>query len=592
MKNHSHLYWKLIFKPNLWAMSLMTGMAFVVAFFGMLTIGLSVPLINMVMGSGQTGPGHLIILTNRLLMYFGFPSDRQYLVLILLILISAVAIVHSIFLFFQQYGTAIFAQDLFAKTKLILLDKILHSRFAYFSNRGRGAILYDINTPAQAVYSIVDLFGRMMVSLLQALVMVGLMIYFSWQATLVIGVLASVWWWKLRGNLGTLSAKLGRKVYDSNMELGKVDVDAIDGIKVVKSHGLESKILETESRLLETQRAPKLWVDLLVRGVVLLNEAVAGLVVIALGVMTLGLHWIPMSFAELVAFMMAIRRVSPSLGTFNSMYLQFSKELKNLEVIEEILEKTPQEISGGESLGPVEKVSLEEVSFYYKEDSPVLKKLSFSMEKGNITAIVGSSGAGKSTLVNLLLGLYEPLSGKITVDGIDLKKMDHASWRKKVGFVSQDIFLFNDTLRNNISLWNKNLGEKEIEEAARLAQLYDFIAELPEGYETKVGDRGLKLSGGQCQRVAIAREILKRPQILIFDEATSALDNLTEKAVYEAISFLSKEAIVVVVAHRLTTIQEADQIVVLEQGKIESLGQHTSLLKEGGLYAQLYQEIS
>jgi len=207
-----------------------------------------------------------------------------------------------------------------------------------------------------------------------------------------------------------------------------------------------------------------------------------------------------------------------------------------------------------------------------------------------VTAIVGSTGSGKSTIANLLIGLYEPQAGSILVNSVDLQALDLHAWRARVGYVSQDIFVFNATIKDNIALWDESLSQDQIEWAARTAQLHEFIASLPEGYETVVGDRGVRLSGGQCQRLAIARAILRRPEVLIFDEATSALDNLTERAVYDAINALHHEAIVIVIAHRLSTVREANQIIVLQGGRVIEVGTHDLLVGRRGVYAKLYEE--
>jgi ABC-type multidrug transport system fused ATPase/permease subunit len=174
------------------------------------------------------------------------------------------------------------------------------------------------------------------------------------------------------------------------------------------------------------------------------------------------------------------------------------------------------------------------------------------------------------------------------VDGRDLAELDLSLWRKKLGYVPQDPFLFNTSIRNNIVLWDENISQQELDRVAELAQLREFIVSIPNGYETMVGDRGLEISGGQAQRIAIARAILRKPEVLVFDEATSALDNLTEKAVYEAIAALRRGAIVIVIAHRLSTIRDADQIVVLEGGNVVELGTHDSLVRDRGSYSRLY----
>jgi ABC-type multidrug transport system fused ATPase/permease subunit len=201
---------------------------------------------------------------------------------------------------------------------------------------------------------------------------------------------------------------------------------------------------------------------------------------------------------------------------------------------------------------------------------------------------VGPTGSGKSTIANLLVRLYTPSSGAVLLNNTDFTKFDLYNWRSKIGYVSQDVYLFNASLRDNITLWHEDISEEDLTEAVRLAQLEEFILSLPDGYATAVGDRGLNLSGGQCQRIALARAILRKPEILILDEATSSLDTLTEQAVYEAIHKLRREAIVVIIAHRLNTIREAGQIVVLDGGRIVEIGNHESLIERNGMYSALY----
>ncbi len=230
-------------------------------------------------------------------------------------------------------------------------------------------------------------------------------------------------------------------------------------------------------------------------------------------------------------------------------------------------------------------IELERVSFRYSStDSYVLKDVSFAIPKGKMTAIVGASGSGKSTLVSLLARLYDPTEGCLAVDGVDLKDYKSSTWRRRVGVVSQDTFLFNDTLRSNIRFGRLDATDEEIEDAARKANAHQFTLDMPDGYETMLGDRGIRLSGGEGQRVAIARAILAEPELLILDEATSALDTEAERLVQEAIDRVTEQRTVVAVAHRLSTIREADNIVVLEKGEVVEQGTHDELIAKRGRY--------
>jgi len=230
----------------------------------------------------------------------------------------------------------------------------------------------------------------------------------------------------------------------------------------------------------------------------------------------------------------------------------------------------------------------EDVRFAYEVERPILKGLSFEVPAGKTVAIVGPSGAGKSTISRLLFRLYDISGGRITIDGQDIRDVTQASLRAAIGMVPQDTVLFNDTIRYNIRYGRWDASDAEVEEAARLAQIDGFIRMSPLGYETQVGERGLKLSGGEKQRVAIARTVLKAPPILVLDEATSALDSHTEHEIQEALDRVSRNRTSLVIAHRLSTIVGADEIIVLDQGRIAERGTHAQLLANGGLYAGMW----
>ena len=234
-------------------------------------------------------------------------------------------------------------------------------------------------------------------------------------------------------------------------------------------------------------------------------------------------------------------------------------------------------------------VTFENVSFSYDGNKKVLSNISFEVNAGEVVALVGPSGAGKSTLMDLLPRFYDPTSGEIKIDEIDLKKIDLGSLRGLMGIVTQETILFNDTVWNNIAYGHEQASEDRVYDAARAANAHDFIMAMPQGYQTIIGDRGVKLSGGEKQRLAIARALFKNPPILIFDEATSSLDSESEALVQEAIDRLMKGRTVFVIAHRLSTIQNVDRIVVLDHGRIAQIGDHKSLMEEGGLYKRLYQ---
>lgn len=234
-------------------------------------------------------------------------------------------------------------------------------------------------------------------------------------------------------------------------------------------------------------------------------------------------------------------------------------------------------------------LQFDEVGFYYEKDRQILKDINFTLESGKSIAIVGPSGAGKSTIINLIPRLFDAKQGKITMDGMDIKKMDLKFLRDQIGIVSQDTYLFNASIKENLLYAKADASDQELIEACKKANIHDFIMSLSKGYDTQVGNRGLKLSGGEKQRLSIARVLLKDPVFLIFDEATSSLDSISERLIQEAIEPLIQEKTSIMIAHRLSTILAADEILVLDQGQIVERGNHHQLVDNDGLYTQLYE---
>ncbi|MCM8899908.1 ABC transporter ATP-binding protein/permease [Caldicoprobacter algeriensis] len=297
-----------------------------------------------------------------------------------------------------------------------------------------------------------------------------------------------------------------------------------------------------------------------------------------------------LALEDLVAFLLYLNTFYQPITSFGMINEGIQHALASAERVFEILNEEPEIKDAPDAIEVNRvkgKIEFRNVSFRYVDDVPVLKNVSFKVNPGEMIALVGPTGVGKTTIANLIPRFYDPDSGQILIDDIDIRKIKLSSLRKQISMVSQDVFLFNGTVKENILYGRPDATDEEVIAAAKAANAHDFIMELPEGYNTRVGERGVKLSGGQKQRISIARALLKDAPILILDEATSSVDTQTEKLIQEALENLMKNRTTIVIAHRLSTIRNADQIIVLKDGEIVEAGRHNELLKKGGLYSQL-----
>ena len=388
-------------------------------------------------------------------------------------------------------------------------------------------------------------------------------------------------------------AGLSSRLAQGQAEVSKQVVEGIQALRVVHTFGRQRPAMEGVRQLQgEVQRLlqKQAWVMHILGPV---NSALT--MVILGGLLGAGALLIngDILLPALGTFVVALNRFSVQLQNLMGTVNELAENSGRIQRLGEILRTTDKQFTrtGGERFGGLTQgIVFDQVTLQYEGVStPTLVEVSLKLPKNSVTALVGESGAGKSSLVDLLIGLYEPTAGAVLVDGLDLRDYSLESWRARLGVVSQDTFVFNHSIFENIRYGRPEATVAEVRQAACLAQADGFIETLPQGYDTVVGERGYRLSGGQRQRLALARAILKQPELLILDEATSALDSQSERLVQQALEQFEDNRTVVVIAHRLSTIVHADQIVVLEQGRVVEQGTHGQLLALNGRYAGAWQ---
>ncbi len=500
-------------------------------------------------------------------------------------------LIQAVFSFFGYYLLEWTGERVVADLRQSLYSHLHRLGLRFFSDQRLGDLTSRLTNDVGSVRAAVT---TALTDLLnQTLMLVGsvaLMVVLNWRLSLLIFVLVPVATLSAR-YFGQKIRKLSRDVQDSLAETAAVAEEVLAAIRLVKAFARGpyevNRYRDVVEDLFETVRhrvlvSTTFWSSM---GVLFLSALVAifwfgGTEVLA-GRLTAG---------ELVAFIFYAFNISRSVGGMSRLYAMFNSAAGASERLFELLDTVPEIEDGPEAveLPPVQgAVRFEHVAFHYEPDNPVLHEIDFAVRPGETIALVGPSGVGKTTLLNLLPRFYEPLAGRILVDGYDLRQVQLRSLRQQIAVVPQETYLFGTSIGENIRYGKLDATDDEIEAAARAANAHDFIAALPEGYEAQVGERGVKLSAGQRQRVTIARAILKDAPILMLDEATSALDSVSEALVQEALEHLMQGRTTFIIAHRFSTVQHADRILVLDEGRIVQTGTHDALFAREGLYREL-----
>jgi subfamily B ATP-binding cassette protein MsbA len=583
-------------RPHKWRMAGAVASSIVAAALDAFAFSLLIPFLNALFGSAQLIPpnkGLITAVQQRTIGYLLDGRSEMGALLVVIAVITATVVVKNVFVWFGgQLGASL--QELVTRDlRDAVYRHLTRLPLGYFTRtKGGQTIARVLSDTEQTKAVITELITRSVQNAAQILTTVVVLTMISWRLTVLSLVIAPL----LTAALQPLLRRLRRghrRLRDDYGEMTSVLHEVIGGIRLVKSFRGEQY---EERRFVGASNRYSSGMTRMSR-IYLLSGPLTEIIGTSIAVLIL---WIgarqvllsrTLTGADLITFMILVMRLLPPLKQLSQTPATAQQSLAAAERLFDVLDRpTEAQLERGRTQVSElrEGIAFDRVSFAY-DGEPVLSDVSFVARKGEVVALVGASGAGKSTLVDLIPRFYEPTSGRILLDGIDTRDLTLASLRSLIGIVSQDTILFNDTVRNNIAYGAAGrYTHDQVEAAARAANAHGFIIELPEGYDTVLGERGTRLSGGQRQRIAIARALLTDPPILILDEATSALDAESERLVQEAIDRLLEGRTVFVIAHRLSTVQHADRILVLERGRIVERGTHQELIQRRGPYHRLH----
>jgi len=566
------------------------GLAFVVGILEMLLIGVFYPLLRDGLGQEPADAGFVIAFIYDLVDVI--PVDDILSAAGILVMGFAFCIFLSR-LAYINLSIRITARVIINNKKRVF-DQYIGSDYQFFMDNRQGDLIYKAAQAPNSITSTISAMSKVIVEVILSASVFLLLVSTSWKGTIVIVISGLAYFLLIRYLSIKVSYVAGRGMRQASQNENVVLNEYITGIKQISVsrafHRWKSKFNEAVTTRWNLWMRQSFWMQMPPR---ILEMAFF----LSVGGMVLGLS-IQYSDEKLQSivpmlgiFVLAVFRLLPKVQVIGTQWMQVTNALPNLEAVSDLLkDKTYNEIINGDKQfeGLESGIEFHNVGFSHKSRESTIREVSLRIDKDKMTALVGPSGSGKSTLVDLLLRLYDVDSGRISIDGYDIREYDISSVLLKAGFVGQETFIYNASVKDNIAFGDE-YDMSEVIEAATLANAHEFIEQLPEGYDTVIGDRGMRLSGGEKQRLAIARAMIRKPQILILDEATSALDTVSERIVQEAIDKVSQDCTALVIAHRLSTIKNVDMIYVLDHGRIVESGRHDELVNKNGKYSELYR---
>ncbi len=500
-------------------------------------------------------------------------------------------LVKALFSFLSQFLGCYFSYKIKRDFHNAIFNRFLNSEYTFFFNHKHGWLIHRTITVPLEASTFFDYIPRIAVNALRILVIIAMLFFISPKVTVFIIVLTAFYYFVTRAIGKKVSYSLGAEKVLELEQQNEIAAEAFTGIKQIK-------VFMSIGAWVERFRASVVrYSRITIKEAVwlLLPPAIIEFLVMSslIALLMVSKYYYANSFISSLPIIAivgyAIQRIIPCFNLLGVQVVSFFGLLPVVEIAYGIMADFPKPHDGMVEIKKFsDKISFKSVSFSYPGRDPLFNDLSFDIKKGTSVAIVGFSGSGKSTIVDLILRLLTASKGSIFIDDIDLNNVRISSWLGKIGLVTQDSFVFHGTIKDNIALGTKDADMEEVISAATEANAHDFISQFPQGYDTVIGDRGIKISGGQRQRIAIARAIFRKPEILILDEATNSLDNISEIAVQRAIDNSARGRTVIIIAHKISTIMHADKILVIKDGKILEEGSHQALMDIKGLYHEMY----
>ncbi|HEY9778706.1 MAG TPA: ABC transporter ATP-binding protein [Leptolyngbyaceae cyanobacterium] len=553
-----------------------------------LGISLFIPLLqNLDLNSQQSnGENPLISFLNRIFINVS-PEDR---ILIIALCILASILLKNCLVYSNNVLVAWLNSRISHRLRSGIFQQLLSISYSFLERSEPGKLMNTLASETWRTSQAIAVFIGLLVNICTISVFVILLLLISWQLTLLVAVCMILI--SISIQLATRRVKkLGQQAVEVNSVQAMRIWEGLGAMKLIRSFNQEAYEQKRFDQASEKVRSTFFKLDVFSGIVGPLSEVLSAFLL--LGILAIALTQTQTSLPTLLTFVFILYRLQPQVKQLDGARVSLGSLISAVEDVLYLLNSSdkPYIRSGEIPFSSLQQaISLEAVTFYYNyQEKPALQDISICIPKGTTTALVGPSGAGKSTLIGLICRLYEVSEGEIYVDGCSLRSLNLSDWRNQIAIVSQDVYIFNATVQENIAYGRLDATKDEIVAAAKLANAHEFITQLPQKYDTKVGDRGLRLSGGQRQRIALARAIIRNPEILILDEATNALDSISEQLIQEALNTLSQNRTVIVIAHRLSTIEQADQIIVLQEGRVIEQGTLQHLLRLDGLFAQMYK---